>query len=46
MENNVVEYDFADTVAFVTGSIGGHLHAPAYAEHGADVVATDIRGPR
>ncbi|RBI62576.1 NAD(P)-dependent oxidoreductase [halophilic archaeon] len=40
----MVEYDFTDTVVFVTGAARGQgrSHALAYAEHGADVVATDI----
>jgi SDR family mycofactocin-dependent oxidoreductase len=42
------EYDFGDTVAFVTGAARGQgaSHAKAYAEHGADVVALDIAGNR
>jgi len=38
------EYDFSGQVAFVTGAGRGQgrSHAVAYAEHGADVVVTDI----
>jgi len=37
-------YDFSDTVVFVTGAGRGQgrSHAVQYAEHGADVVVTDI----
>jgi SDR family mycofactocin-dependent oxidoreductase len=40
----VVTYDFEGSVAFVTGAGRGQgrSHAVAYAEHGADVVVTDI----
>ncbi|ADB62712.1 short-chain dehydrogenase/reductase SDR (plasmid) [Haloterrigena turkmenica DSM 5511] len=40
------EYDFSDTVAFVTGAAHGQgrSHAQYYAKHGADVVVTDIAG--
>jgi len=40
----MVEYDFSDKVAFVTGAARGQgaSHAVSYAEHGADVVVTDI----
>ncbi|WP_227376991.1 mycofactocin-coupled SDR family oxidoreductase [Haladaptatus halobius] len=40
----MVEYDFDDKVAFVTGAARGQgrSHAVHYAKHGADVVATDI----
>jgi SDR family mycofactocin-dependent oxidoreductase len=38
------EYDFSDTVAFVTGAAHGQgeSHAVEYARHGADVVALDV----
>ncbi|MFB6183367.1 MAG: mycofactocin-coupled SDR family oxidoreductase [Haloarculaceae archaeon] len=38
------EYDFSGQVAFVTGAARGQgrSHAVGYAEHGADVVVTDI----
>jgi len=38
------EYDFSGQVAFVTGAARGQgrSHAVAYAEHGADVVVTDV----
>jgi len=38
------EYDLSGTVAFVTGAARaqGRSHAVQYAEHGADVVVTDI----
>ena len=41
---NTPEYDFSGQVAFVTGAARGQgrSHAVAYAEHGADVVVTDI----
>jgi len=41
---NIPEYDFSGQVAFVTGAARGQgrSHAVAYAEHGADVVVTDI----
>jgi SDR family mycofactocin-dependent oxidoreductase len=37
-------YDYADTVAFVTGAARGQgrSHALRFAEHGADVVVTDV----
>ena len=40
----MVEYDFDGKVAFVTGAARGQgrSHAVHYAEHGADVVVTDI----
>jgi SDR family mycofactocin-dependent oxidoreductase len=40
----MVQYDFDDTVAFVTGAARGQgrSHAVSYAKHGADVVVTDI----
>lgn len=40
----MVEYQFDDKVAFVTGAARGQgrLHAVKYAENGADVVVTDI----
>ena len=40
----MVEYDFAEKVAFVTGAARGQgrSHALAYADNGADVVVTDI----
>jgi len=42
----MVEYDFSGQVAFVTGGARGQgeSHAVKYAEHGADVVVTDICG--
>src|SRR5699024_1226347 len=42
----MVEYDFSNQVAFVTGAARGQgrSHALRYAEHGADVVAMDICG--
>jgi SDR family mycofactocin-dependent oxidoreductase len=42
----VPQYDFGDMVAFVTGAGRGQgrSHAVTYAEHGADVVVTDIAG--
>jgi SDR family mycofactocin-dependent oxidoreductase len=42
----MVEYDFSGEVAFVTGAARaqGRSHARHYAEHGADVVVTDICG--
>ncbi|ADB62713.1 short-chain dehydrogenase/reductase SDR (plasmid) [Haloterrigena turkmenica DSM 5511] len=40
----MVQYDFDDQVAFVTGAAHGQgrSHAQHYAKHGADVVVTDI----
>lgn len=40
----MVEYDFSDTVAFVTGAARGmgRAHAVGFAEHGANVTAIDI----
>ena len=40
----MVEYDFTDAVAMVTGAARGQgrSHALRYAEHGADVVAADV----
>ena len=40
----MVEYDFSDAVALVTGAARGQgrSHALRYAEHGADVVAADV----
>lgn len=40
----MVEYDFSGKVAFVTGGGRGQgrSHALAYAEHGAEVVVTDV----
>ena len=40
----MLDYDFSGQVAFVTGAARGQgrSHAVAYAEHGADVVVTDI----
>ncbi|QKY21895.1 mycofactocin-coupled SDR family oxidoreductase (plasmid) [Halolamina sp. CBA1230] len=40
----MVEYDFSNKVAFVTGAAHGQgrSHAQHYAKHGADVVVTDI----
>lgn len=43
-DKHMPEYDFSGQVAFVTGAARGQgrSHAVAYAEHGADVVITDI----
>lgn len=40
----MVEYDFSGTVVLVTGAARGQgrSHALRYAEHGADVIATDV----
>lgn len=40
----MVQYDFSDKVAFITGAGHGQgrSHAEMYASHGADVVVTDI----
>ena len=40
----MVEYDFSDKVAFVTGAAHGQgrSHAQYYAKHGADVVCLDL----
>lgn len=44
----MVSYDFDGTTVFITGAGRGQgqTHAVQFAEHGADVVATDLERPR